>query len=188
MNSTLRLVVLTRRQSFSIAYMPKSKKSKYYAVSVGRGGPKVYRTWEEVRSSHSFGDLRRSCYIYFSARRKSVLGPTNVLPLYLIPAFKVSRFPGAIHQSFDSQKEAEIWLARKFSISWRMRVCGKALQTPYTPAERYRPQSQDRTMWRAKHTPRTPQPRMSREMALLNRIPIFPWFPHPRYGFLQNRI
>lgn len=126
--------------------------------------------------------------IYFSARRKSVLGPTNVLPLYLIPAFKVSRFPGAIHQSFDSQKEAEIWLARKFSISWRMRVCGKALQTPYTPAERYRPQSQDRTMWRAKHTPRTPQPRMSREMALLNRIPIFPWFPHPRYGFLQNRI
>ena len=29
--------------------MPKSKKTKYYAVSVGRGGPMIYSTWDEVR-------------------------------------------------------------------------------------------------------------------------------------------
>ena len=28
--------------------MPKSQE-KYYAVKVGRGGPKIYNTWEEVR-------------------------------------------------------------------------------------------------------------------------------------------
>jgi len=30
--------------------MPKSKGVKYYAVRVGRGGPQIYNTWEEVRS------------------------------------------------------------------------------------------------------------------------------------------
>jgi len=32
--------------------MPKSQK-KYYAVKVGRGGPKIYDTWEEVRQQLS---------------------------------------------------------------------------------------------------------------------------------------
>ena len=29
--------------------MPKSQGKKYYAVKVGRGGPKIYDTWDEVR-------------------------------------------------------------------------------------------------------------------------------------------
>jgi len=33
--------------------MPKSKGMKYYAVRVGRGGPQIYNTWEEVRSQLS---------------------------------------------------------------------------------------------------------------------------------------
>ena len=32
--------------------MPKSQ-VKYYAVKVGRGGPKIYDTWKEVRSQFS---------------------------------------------------------------------------------------------------------------------------------------
>ncbi|PSS37107.1 hypothetical protein PHLCEN_2v980 [Hermanssonia centrifuga] len=29
--------------------MPKAKKTKYYAVRRGFGGPRVYDTWEEVK-------------------------------------------------------------------------------------------------------------------------------------------
>jgi viroplasmin and RNaseH domain-containing protein len=38
--------------------MPKSGKNKYYAVSVGRGGPGIYRTWDEVRLAVTFRHCR----------------------------------------------------------------------------------------------------------------------------------
>jgi hypothetical protein len=33
--------------------MPKSSKNKYYAVKLGREGPKIYNTWDEVSAYNS---------------------------------------------------------------------------------------------------------------------------------------
>lgn len=33
--------------------MPKASKNKYYAVKLGREGPKIYNTWDEVSPSRS---------------------------------------------------------------------------------------------------------------------------------------
>ncbi|EGO02745.1 hypothetical protein SERLA73DRAFT_47226 [Serpula lacrymans var. lacrymans S7.3] len=61
--------------------MTKAGRSKYYAVRIGREGPKIYATWDEA---------------------------SGILTGWTI--IKVSRFPGAVHKSFTSRAEAEAWL------------------------------------------------------------------------------
>ncbi|THU91664.1 hypothetical protein K435DRAFT_228037 [Dendrothele bispora CBS 962.96] len=33
--------------------MPKASKAKFYAVSIGKQGPKIYTTWEECKANTS---------------------------------------------------------------------------------------------------------------------------------------
>ncbi|KAJ2919332.1 hypothetical protein MD484_g1111, partial [Candolleomyces efflorescens] len=73
--------------------MPKAKPAKFYAVLIGRNGPQIYTNWEEA--SPPFALQYSYLQVYVSQCKN-----------------KVSRFPGAVHKSFRSRKDAEDWLAR----------------------------------------------------------------------------
>ncbi|KAI9572608.1 hypothetical protein HD554DRAFT_2014267 [Boletus coccyginus] len=62
--------------------MPKAPRKKYYAVRVGREGPKIYDTWEEV-----------GCGLVWSY------------------SSDVSRWPRAIFKSFTCRADAEQWVS-----------------------------------------------------------------------------
>ncbi|OAX43617.1 hypothetical protein K503DRAFT_680682 [Rhizopogon vinicolor AM-OR11-026] len=68
--------------------MPKAARNKYYAVRIGREGPKIYDTWAEVINVFH-----------------------HLMNASLKILHQVSRWPGAVHKSFRSRVEAEQWLA-----------------------------------------------------------------------------
>lgn len=91
--------------------MPRTRKTKFYAVGIGREGPKVYKTWEEVRMNctHRVFVQRLTIDTISSARPMQVL---FYIVKDILSLFQVSRYPGAVHKSFTSLSQAEEWLAQ----------------------------------------------------------------------------
>jgi viroplasmin and RNaseH domain-containing protein len=86
--------------------MPKAKNS-FYGVRVGKEGPKVYSSWDEVRAFV----LVMPCV-------------TIDLP-FLQASSNVTGFPGAKHKSFPSRAQAEAYIATpepQIRVLWRRRM------------------------------------------------------------------
>jgi viroplasmin and RNaseH domain-containing protein len=108
--------------------MPKATKPKFYAVRVGREGPKTYLTWDEVsvtfywttETDSKFGRSAKGMWV--QARFMHPYGSVeNVL--------KTERYPGAVHKSFTSKDEAEQWLqVMRLSEGEYILPCSRGLQ------------------------------------------------------------
>lgn len=87
---------------------------KVYAVRVGREGPQVYSTWEEVSPSISMAhNLIRDADIEIIDEAKRWHCTSLISSFaYAFVSRQVARFPGAIHKSFPASqmKEAEEWI------------------------------------------------------------------------------